>query len=35
MLDARALGIALSKLKDLKFTKNDTILSFINNVILL
>jgi hypothetical protein len=35
MLDARALGIALSKLEDLKFTKNNTISTFINNVILL
>lgn len=35
MSDARALGIALSKLEDLKFTRNDTVSTFMNNVILL
>ncbi|KAG9512183.1 hypothetical protein KCU93_g10402, partial [Aureobasidium melanogenum] len=35
MTDARALGIALSKMEELRFTKNDTVSSFLNNVILL
>ncbi|KAH0008356.1 hypothetical protein KCU78_g11284, partial [Aureobasidium melanogenum] len=35
MTDARALSIALSKMEELRFTKNDTVSSFLNNVILL
>ena len=35
MSNARALCIALSKFGELKFTKNDTVSTFMNNVILL
>ncbi|KAG9759970.1 hypothetical protein KCU73_g3120, partial [Aureobasidium melanogenum] len=35
MTDTRALGIALSNIEELKFTKNDTVASFLNNIILI
>ncbi|KAH0166409.1 hypothetical protein KCU67_g4321, partial [Aureobasidium melanogenum] len=35
MTDARALGLALSKIDQIKFTKNDTVASFLNHVLLL
>jgi hypothetical protein len=35
MTNIRALGIALAKIEEIKFTKNDTVASFLNDILLL